>query len=256
MKTKSRMASRVLQAESPVRHLPLADLLVDTKTEFLELALRSGRAQRRAKSCWAAGESVSSAHVPDDGGHGSARPPSRRADAGGRGHAPVRPELGAARPEMESLGTSKSAVSRRFVAKTAAQLATWQSAPLEALDLVGLLVDGVHLGDHGLIVALGIAADGQKHTPWGSGTGRRRMRPCARACWRISRVAISAPIAACSSSSMARRPCAKRSARPSGTRPSSSGVKSTRRATSSSISVTGSGLGRRRSCDVPTRVAT
>jgi transposase-like protein len=64
---------------------------------------------------------------------------------------------------ITSRGTSKSAVSRRFVAKTTAQLAAWQSAPLDALDLVALLIDGVHLGDHCLIVALGIAADGQKH---------------------------------------------------------------------------------------------
>lgn len=66
-------------------------------------------------------------------------------------------------PEMTSRGTSKSAVSRRFVARTTAQLAAWQSAPLDGLDLVALLIDGVHLGDHCLIVALGIAADGQKH---------------------------------------------------------------------------------------------
>lgn len=64
---------------------------------------------------------------------------------------------------LRSRGTSKSAVSRRFVAKTAAQLATWQSAPLDALDLVALVIDGVHVGDHCLVVALGIAADGQKH---------------------------------------------------------------------------------------------
>ena len=42
MKTQSCMASRVPQAGSPVRHLPLVDLLVDTKAELLELALRSG----------------------------------------------------------------------------------------------------------------------------------------------------------------------------------------------------------------------
>lgn len=65
--------------------------------------------------------------------------------------------------EVVSRGTSKSSVSRRFVAKTTAQLRAWQSAPLDALDLVALLVDGVHVGDHCLIVALGIAADGQKH---------------------------------------------------------------------------------------------
>jgi transposase-like protein len=64
---------------------------------------------------------------------------------------------------VPSRGTSKSAVSRRFVARTSAQLAAWQTASLEGLDLVGLLIDGVHLGDHCLIVALGIAADGQKH---------------------------------------------------------------------------------------------
>jgi len=49
------------------------------------------------------------------------------------------------------------------VARTTAQLAAWQSTPLDALDLVALLIDGVHVGDHCLIVTLGIAADGQKH---------------------------------------------------------------------------------------------
>ena len=51
-----------------------------------------------------------------------------------------------------SRGTSKSSVSRRFVAKTAAQLRTWQSAPLDGLDLVALLLDGVHIGEHCLVV--------------------------------------------------------------------------------------------------------
>jgi transposase-like protein len=66
-------------------------------------------------------------------------------------------------PAMTTRGTSKSAVSRRFVAKTRAQLEAWQSQPLDGLDLVGLILDGVHVGEHCLIVALGIAADGQKH---------------------------------------------------------------------------------------------
>ena len=65
--------------------------------------------------------------------------------------------------DIESRGTSKSAVSRRFVAKTQAQLETWQAAPLEDLDLVGLLLDGVHVGEHCLMVALGVAGDGTKH---------------------------------------------------------------------------------------------
>ena len=77
---------------------------------------------------------------------------------------------------MRSRGTSKSAVSRRFVAKTAAQLAAWQTAA-RALDLVGLLIDGVHIGEHCLIVALGIAADGQKHALglWDGSTENARV---------------------------------------------------------------------------------
>jgi len=65
--------------------------------------------------------------------------------------------------DVPSRGTSRSSVSRRFVARTTAQLHVWQTAPLDGLDLVALLLDGVHLGEHCLIVALGIAADGQKH---------------------------------------------------------------------------------------------
>ena len=65
--------------------------------------------------------------------------------------------------DVPSRSVSKSAVSRRFVAKTAAQLAAWQATPLDDLDLVGLLLDGVHIGEHCLIVALGIGADGTKH---------------------------------------------------------------------------------------------
>ena len=65
--------------------------------------------------------------------------------------------------DVVSRGTSKSSVSRRFVAKTTAQLRAWQSAPLDGLELVALILDGVHIGEHCLVVALGIAADGQKH---------------------------------------------------------------------------------------------
>ena len=42
MKTSSRIARSIPQDESPLRHLPLVDLLVDTRTELFELAMRSG----------------------------------------------------------------------------------------------------------------------------------------------------------------------------------------------------------------------
>lgn len=65
--------------------------------------------------------------------------------------------------EARVRGTSKSAVSRRFVVKTAAQLTAWRSTALEAIDLVALLIDGVHVGEHCIIVALGIDRTGAKH---------------------------------------------------------------------------------------------
>src|SRR5438876_6377328 len=64
---------------------------------------------------------------------------------------------------MVTRGTSKSAVSRRFVAKTAAQLDTWRSTALDALDLVALLIDGVHIGEHCIVVAFGIDHTGLRH---------------------------------------------------------------------------------------------
>ena len=39
--------------------------------------------------------------------------------------------------DVTTRGTSKSAVSRRFVAQTQAQLDAWRATPLDALDLVG-----------------------------------------------------------------------------------------------------------------------
>ena len=65
--------------------------------------------------------------------------------------------------DIPSRSVSKSAVSRRFVAKTASQLAAWQATPLDDLDLVGLLLDGVHIGEHCVVVALGVGVDGTKH---------------------------------------------------------------------------------------------
>jgi putative transposase len=60
-------------------------------------------------------------------------------------------------------GTSKSAVSRRFVAITHSALAELLAADLSTLDLVCLLVDGVHFGEHTCVVALGIDLEGAKH---------------------------------------------------------------------------------------------
>jgi putative transposase len=59
--------------------------------------------------------------------------------------------------------TSKSAVSRRFVAATETALAELMSRDLSGLDLVAFMVDGVHFGEHTCVVALGIGIDGAKY---------------------------------------------------------------------------------------------
>lgn len=60
-------------------------------------------------------------------------------------------------------GTSKRAVSRRFVARTRAELEAWARRPLGDLDLVALMVDGIGFGDDTRVVALGIDSTGKKH---------------------------------------------------------------------------------------------
>jgi transposase-like protein len=67
------------------------------------------------------------------------------------------------RTEQAASSTSKSAVSRRFVAQTQTALAELLSVDLSGLDLVALMVDGVHFGEHTCVVALGIGIDGTKH---------------------------------------------------------------------------------------------
>jgi putative transposase len=65
--------------------------------------------------------------------------------------------------ERAASATSKSAVSRRFVAMTETALGELLAAPLGNLDLVALMIDGVHFGEHLCVVALGIGIDGTKH---------------------------------------------------------------------------------------------
>ena len=65
--------------------------------------------------------------------------------------------------EAAARSTSKSAVSRRFVAATETALGELLAAPLGELDLVALMIDGVHFGEHLCVVALGIGIDGTKH---------------------------------------------------------------------------------------------
>ena len=61
--------------------------------------------------------------------------------------------------------TSKSAVSRRFVALSAAKMEEWLASDLSKLDLLAIQIDGLHVTeDMVLIGAVGIDGTGVKHT--------------------------------------------------------------------------------------------
>jgi putative transposase len=207
MKRESRTVDRAHQVDLPTqRHLPLVDLLIDTRAELMELAVASGlkvlttmleadrtalcgpRYQHQAERAASRAGRVCSEVVL-----GGRKVQIRRPRVRAEGHEVALPTfeafadtdplnrrvveqmlLGVATrqygrsleptgPEIRMRGTSKSAVSRRFVAKTKSQLAAWRSTALDALDLVALLLDGVHIGEHCIVVALGIDQTGAKH---------------------------------------------------------------------------------------------
>ena len=78
-------------------------------------------------------------------------------------HYPVGLEPVGEQVEASASSTSKSAVSRKFVKATETALAELLAADLSDLDLVAIMVDGVHFAEHCCVVALGIDAEGTKH---------------------------------------------------------------------------------------------
>jgi len=64
---------------------------------------------------------------------------------------------------LDGYGIQKSSVSREFVQASAAQLKKLCEKNLAGLELVAMLIDGIHLGKQVLVVALGIESSGKKH---------------------------------------------------------------------------------------------
>ncbi len=60
-------------------------------------------------------------------------------------------------------GTSKSAVSRRFVALSRKKMKAWLASNFSELDLLVIQIDGLHVGDHVLMAAIGVDGNGDKH---------------------------------------------------------------------------------------------
>ena len=207
MKRESRTVDPSNQSDSPIqRHLPLVDLLIDTRAELLALAVASGlkvlttmleedrtaicgpRYQHQAERAAARAGTVPSEVIlggrkvqirrprvraegqevplPTFQAFADSDPLNRRVveqmlvGVATRQYARSLEPTGA---NLRTRGTSKSSVSRRFVAKTASQLTAWRSAALDGIELVALLIDGVHVGEHCIVVALGIDKTGGKH---------------------------------------------------------------------------------------------
>ena len=64
--------------------------------------------------------------------------------------------------QAQATATSRSAVSRRFIAATMTAMAELLARNLGPLDIKVLMVDGEHLADHLAVVALAITVDGTK----------------------------------------------------------------------------------------------
>ena len=65
-------------------------------------------------------------------------------------------------PDLVELGASKSAVSRRFVAMSSAQLENAMSRPLGGEQWAALLVDGIQFFEHLIVIVMGIDTTGRK----------------------------------------------------------------------------------------------
>lgn len=64
--------------------------------------------------------------------------------------------------EEKQSSVSRSAVSRRFIARSAEQLQTWLSRPIKTA-LPAIMIDGIHFRDRVVLLALGFDAQGKKH---------------------------------------------------------------------------------------------
>ena len=67
-------------------------------------------------------------------------------------------------PEMaETVGVSKSEVSREFVEASAEQLQGLMERPLDELEIAVVYLDGIRFGEHHALAAIGVDTEGYKH---------------------------------------------------------------------------------------------
>ena len=144
----------------------------------------------------------------------------------------------------QAKSTSRSAISRRFVRQTETALAELMSRDLSELDIKVLLLDGEHMAERCVVVALAITADGTKE-PVGLWDGSTENKTVVRACWPTWSSAAWLSTTGCWSCSTAPRRCRRRCARCSAPRRSSSAAPCTRAKCCRAAARQGQAVGRR-----------
>ena len=86
--------------------------------------------------------------------------------------------------ELAVQGLRKSAVSERLVVGTERKLGDLMQRDLHRLELVALMIDGVHFADHVVLAATGINPSGEQLRS-DRAKERPKTRPRARRCSRI-----------------------------------------------------------------------
>jgi transposase-like protein len=125
-----------------------------------------------------------------------------------RRHPAAAEPVGAA-VEQSASATSRSAISRRFVAQTKTALAQLLARDLAPLDIKVLMIDGEHIAEHCCVVALAITADGTK-VPVGLWEGSTENATVARHLLADLVAAAWTPRTGCWWSSTASRPSRQR----------------------------------------------
>lgn len=144
--------------------------------------------------------------------------------------------------EASATSTSKSAVSRRFVARTKRALEELMARDLSELQVAALMVDGVNFAEHCCVVALAVTTDGTK-VPVGLWLGDTENKTVVTHLLADLVDGAFRPTAACWWSSTGPRPWSRRWARSSATRPWCSAAPCTSAETWPTICPTSSGGG-------------
>ena len=81
---------------------------------------------------------------------------------------------------VEPKATTRSSISRRFVAGTTRKLHELMGRDLSGLDLLAIFIDGIETAEHTIVAALGVDAEGRKH-PLGLWEGSTENRTVCQA---------------------------------------------------------------------------